>query len=133
MVYDLNPGLHTENWRILDKQAEPKGQRHILYTDQAIKRTGYKIFTGLSQGTLMDLKDPEAQHQKEEGAVPNTASSESPTLSDDQRGAADAKEETPPSTKSTSADQETPLKETLSDKKEKAEDKGMKTDPSPSK
>jgi hypothetical protein len=32
---------------------------------------------GLSQGTVMVLKDPEAQHQKEEGAVRNTATLES--------------------------------------------------------
>jgi hypothetical protein len=98
----------------------------------AIKRTGYKIFTGLSQETIMVLKDPEAQHQKEEGAVPNTASSESVsegegdatnTPSDDRRGAVDAKEEIPPTIKSTSADQGTPSKGIWSDKKEKAKKK----------
>jgi hypothetical protein len=40
---NLNPGLYTENWRILDKQSEPKGQRLILNIDLvsflAIKRT----------------------------------------------------------------------------------------------
>jgi hypothetical protein len=45
-----------------------------------------------------------------------------PTPSDDQRGAADAKEETPPSNKSTSADQWTPSKGTWSDKEEKAKE-----------
>jgi hypothetical protein len=29
-IKDLNPGLHTEHWRILDKQPEPEGQRSIL-------------------------------------------------------------------------------------------------------
>jgi hypothetical protein len=51
-------------------QSEPKGQRLILHIDQdsflAIKRTGYKIFTGLPQGTVKVLRDAEAQHQKEE-------------------------------------------------------------------
>jgi hypothetical protein len=55
-IRDLNPGLHTENWRILDKKTELKGQRHALHIDQdsfvAIEKTGFKIFTGLSQGTV---------------------------------------------------------------------------------
>jgi hypothetical protein len=55
--------------------------------------------TGPDTRSVKVLKDPEAQHQKEEGAVPNTASSESvfvgeqdgtPIPSDDRRGAADA-------------------------------------------
>jgi hypothetical protein len=65
-----------EKWRGLDKQSEPKGQRRILHIDQdslvAIQKTGYKIFTGLSQRTVKVLKDPKAQ--KEEIA-PNIASS----------------------------------------------------------
>jgi hypothetical protein len=79
-IKNLNQRLHTENWRILNKQSGPKGQRIILHIDRdpflAIKKTGYKIVTGLSQGTVKVLKDPEAQHQKE-GAAANTASSES--------------------------------------------------------
>jgi hypothetical protein len=139
---NLNPGLHTENWRILDKQSDPKGQRLILHIYQdsfvAIKKTVYKMFTGLSQGTVTVLKDPEAQKG---GVAPNIAFSKSvsegegdrtPTPSDDQRGAADAKEETS-SIKSTSADQETPLKGTLSEKKKRVKEEGMETDPSPSK
>jgi hypothetical protein len=95
-VKNLNPGLNTEHWRVLDKQSEPKGQRLILHIDRDsytnIKRTGYRIFTGLSQGTVKVLKDPEAQH-----LTPDTASSKSgsegegddlPTPSDD-RGRAD--------------------------------------------
>jgi hypothetical protein len=42
-IKNLNPGLHTEKWRILDKQSELKGQRLILHIDWdfllAIKRT----------------------------------------------------------------------------------------------
>jgi hypothetical protein len=49
----LNSGLDTEHWRILDKQSEPNSRRLLLLIDldslTAIKRTGYKIFTGLSQ------------------------------------------------------------------------------------
>jgi hypothetical protein len=29
-IGDLNPGLSTEHWRVLDKQPEPEGQRLIL-------------------------------------------------------------------------------------------------------
>jgi hypothetical protein len=46
-IKDLNPGLHTEHWRILDKQPEPEGQRPILLIDwdshTAIKGSGYKF------------------------------------------------------------------------------------------
>jgi hypothetical protein len=59
-ITNRNPGLHTEHWRVLDKQSEPKGHRLILLIDRdsltAIKRAGYKILTGLSQGTV---KSPE--------------------------------------------------------------------------
>jgi hypothetical protein len=54
-----------EHWKVLNRQSEPKGQRLILHIDRdsliAIRSTGYKIFTGLWQGTLNVLKDPEAQ------------------------------------------------------------------------
>jgi hypothetical protein len=93
-IKNLNPGLHTEHWRVLDKQSKPKGQRLLLFIDQdsytTIKSTRQKIFTGLSQGTVKVLKDPEAKHQQE--AIPDTASSKSvsegkwddlPTPSDD--------------------------------------------------
>jgi hypothetical protein len=43
-IRNLNPRLHTENWRILGKQYEPKGNRLILHIDRdsfvAIKKTG---------------------------------------------------------------------------------------------
>jgi hypothetical protein len=54
-----------------------------------------------------------------------------PTPSNDQRGAADAKEKTPLNIKSTSADQGTPSMGTWSDKKEKAEGEGMAKRPPP--
>jgi hypothetical protein len=75
-VKNLNPGLSTEHWRVLDKQSQPKGQRLILHIYQdsytSLKRTGHRIFTGLSQGTVKVLRDPEAQQ-----AMPGTASSKS--------------------------------------------------------
>jgi hypothetical protein len=79
--------------------------------------------------------------QKEETAT-NIASSESvsegegdgtPAPSDDQGGAADAREEIPPRTKSTSADQGPSLKGTWSDKKEIEKEEGLETDPLTSK
>jgi hypothetical protein len=138
---NLNLGLHTEHWRILDKQPETTGQRPILLIEwdslSAIKRTGYMIFTGLSEGTIKGLK--EAQPQKE-GVVLNTASSilvsegegdDTPTPSDYQRGSAVTEEEIPLSIKSTSAEHRTPSKGTWSDKRG-AKEKWMQTDPSPS-
>jgi hypothetical protein len=106
---------------VLGRQSEPKGQRLILHIDRdslvVIRKSRYKIFTGLSQGTVKVLRDPEVQ--KEETA-PNIASSElvsegeadgTPTPLDDRGGAADAREEIPPSINATSADQGTSLKE----------------------
>jgi hypothetical protein len=61
---------------------------------EAIQKTGYKIFTGLSQGTVKVLKDPEVQ---KEGKAPDSASSsklgseeegdETPAPSNDRKGA----------------------------------------------
>lgn len=52
-IKDLNPGIHTEYWRILDKEPEPKDQRLILLTDWdshiAIQGARYRTFTGLPQ------------------------------------------------------------------------------------
>jgi hypothetical protein len=31
---NLNTGLHMENWRMLGRQSEPKGQRLILHIDR---------------------------------------------------------------------------------------------------
>jgi hypothetical protein len=45
-IKNLNPGLNTEHWKVLDKQSELKGQRLILHIDQdslaAITSTGYR-------------------------------------------------------------------------------------------
>jgi hypothetical protein len=121
-VKNLNPGLNTEHWRVLDKQFEPKGQRLILHIDRdsysSIRRTGYRIFTGLSQGTVKVLRDPES-HQ----AMPDTASSKSssegegynlPTPSDDRGREV----------------QETPADGSQTDKREEAKEK-VETDSSP--
>jgi hypothetical protein len=68
--------LHTEKWRVLDRQSEPKGQRLFLHIDRdslgIIQKTGYKIFTGLSQRDVKVLKDPETP---KEGGAPSIASS----------------------------------------------------------
>jgi hypothetical protein len=101
-----------------------------LHIDQdslvAIKSTRYEIFTGLSQGTVKVLKDPE--EQKEE-IVLDIASSklvseeegdDIPTPSDDGLGAVKS-----------SADQGTPLMEPQSDKRETAKEEGMETDSPP--
>jgi hypothetical protein len=80
-IKDLNPGLQTEHWMVLDTQPELKGQRLILLIDRdsltVIKETGYKIFTGLAQGTIKVLRDPEAGLPKEEVAAVSPASTES--------------------------------------------------------
>jgi hypothetical protein len=73
-INNLNPGLHTENWRVLGRQSEPKGQRLFLHIDRdslvTIQKTENKIFTGLSQGIVKVLKDPEMQ---KEGSAPSIA------------------------------------------------------------
>jgi hypothetical protein len=112
----------------LYRQSETKGHRLILRIDRdslvAIKNTGYRIFTGLSQGTVKVLKDPEAQREE---VVLDTASSKSvsedegddiPTSPDDRLG----------TVKSSSADQGTPLMETQSDEMERAKEERMETD-----
>ena len=64
-IKSLNSGLHTENWRVLDSRDEPFGRRLILLVDRdsakIIKGTGYKIFTGLSEGTFKVLSDPKEE------------------------------------------------------------------------
>jgi hypothetical protein len=69
-IKNLNPGLHTEQWRVFNKQPQLKGLRLILFTDRdsyiSIKSTGHRIFTGLSQGTVKVLRDPETQNRQED-------------------------------------------------------------------
>jgi hypothetical protein len=64
-IKSLNPGPHTDNWRVLNSREEPSSRRHILPVDwgsaNTIKRTGYKIFMGLSVGTFRVLSNPEAE------------------------------------------------------------------------
>jgi hypothetical protein len=63
-----NPRAAYEHWRVRGRQSEKKGQRLILHIDWdylvAIQKTGYKIFTVPSQGTVKILKDPEAQEEE---------------------------------------------------------------------
>jgi hypothetical protein len=66
-----------------------------------------------------------------EGAGDGIATT-SKTRSDDHRGAAETEEEIPLSIQSYFADQGTPSKGTWSDKRERAKEKGMETDHSPS-
>jgi hypothetical protein len=126
---------------VLGGQSDPKGQRLILHIDwdslEAIQKTGYKIFTGLSQGTVKVLRDQEVQ---KEGKAPDSASSksgsegegdETPAPSNDQKGAAGARKEIAPNTLSTFSDQGTLSKDTQTDKKKKAEEEGMETGPPP--
>jgi hypothetical protein len=90
----LNPGLHTEHWRMLNKQPEPKGLRLILSIDRdsytCIRRTGHRIFTGFSQGTVKVLRDPEAQHQQGDiessKSVSEGEGDDIPSPSDDRMG-----------------------------------------------
>jgi hypothetical protein len=67
----------------------------ILFIDQdshtIIQRTGYKIFTGLSQGTVKVLDDPEVQRRAESvtdtvscNSVSEEEGDETPSPSDDQ-------------------------------------------------
>jgi hypothetical protein len=107
----------------------------------AIKRTGYKIFIGLPhREELRSWKILRRNTKKKElwqTQYPRIQSLrgtevEHPIPQNDHRGAADVKEETPPSIKFISADKGIPSKGTWSDKKEKAKE-GMETDPSPSK
>jgi hypothetical protein len=137
-INNLNPGLHMENWRVLGVQPEPKGQRLTLRIDWdslvIIQKTGNKIFTGLSQGIVKVLKDPEMQ---KEGSALSTASLESasegegdgtPTPSGD-RGEEGLREGAPPSIKFTVSEQGTSLKKTWPDNTETAREEGMETDP----
>jgi hypothetical protein len=42
-IKNLNPGLNTEHWKVVDRESELKGQRLILHTERdslvAIKST----------------------------------------------------------------------------------------------
>jgi hypothetical protein len=79
---------------VLNKQPEPKGLRLILLIDRdsytCIRRTGHRIFTGLSQGTVKVLRDPEVQNQQEDiessKSVSEGEGDDIPTPSDDRIG-----------------------------------------------
>jgi hypothetical protein len=115
---------------VLGEQTEPKGRRLILHIDRdslvTIQKTGNKIFTGLKQGTVKVLKDPETatsdSGSEEEGNVKYTPSN-------DRKGTVGAGEENAPNTLPDLSDQWTSSKDTQTDSKGKAEKKGMETDP----
>jgi hypothetical protein len=126
-VKNLNPGLNTEHWKVLNRTSEPTSQRLIVHIDRdslvAIS-IGYKIFTGRSQGTVMVLKDPEAQRRfglAFSKSVSEHNGEDIHTPPDDQPGAV----------KSSSADQRTPLMETQSDERETAKEERMEIDSPP--
>jgi hypothetical protein len=62
-IGSLNPGLHTENWKVLHSRDEVIQRRLILLVDRdsvnATKNIRYKIYTGLSEGTFKVLSDSE--------------------------------------------------------------------------
>jgi hypothetical protein len=76
----LNLGIQTNHWRVLDKASEPNRQRLILFIEQQpytiIGETEYKIFTGLSQGTIKVLRDTETKPQLGEWGALESVSSE---------------------------------------------------------
>jgi hypothetical protein len=148
-IKDLNPGLHTEHWRVLDRQPELKGQKLILLIDwdshTAIKETGYDVFTRLTQGTVKVLRDPEAGPQEEEGATMSPVSSgsvskekrtvtstPSGTRIAEWRRATEVVGEMSPTVKPAPVDPGAPLEGTWSAKKGKGKEE-METDPPPSK
>jgi hypothetical protein len=59
-IKDLNPGLHMEHWRVPNRQPMLTGHRLIFLIDwdshTIIKKTVYKIFLGLTQGTVKALR-----------------------------------------------------------------------------
>jgi hypothetical protein len=69
-IGDLNPGLHTEHFRVLDRQPGLEGQRLILLicrdSHEAIKEGGYKIFAG---HTIKVLRDPNVGPKQVEGTA----------------------------------------------------------------
>jgi hypothetical protein len=64
-INSLNPELHMENWKVLNSRDKPTDRKLILLKDQdsanITKRTSYKIFTQMSEGTFKVLSDPEKE------------------------------------------------------------------------
>jgi hypothetical protein len=54
-IGDLNRGLHTEHWKVLDTLPELKGQRHILLIDWDSYKSSWRSATTFSQGSLRGL------------------------------------------------------------------------------
>jgi hypothetical protein len=55
LIKDLNPELHTEHWRILNKRPEPNGQRLIflINRDSHIAIKGTRFLQDLFKELLM--------------------------------------------------------------------------------
>ena len=49
-IKSLNPGFHTENWRVLDSNEDPTGRRPIVIVDQdsatVFKRPAVRVLQG---------------------------------------------------------------------------------------
>jgi hypothetical protein len=147
-IKDLSPGLHKERWMVLDRQPEPKGRRLILLIDwgslKTIKGMGYKIFTGLTQGIVKVLRDPEEAPKQEEGATTNPApsgsvsegeqtvtSTPSGTKITEWRKATEMVGEIPPTLKPAPVSHGPPSEGTWSAEKGDREEVGLETDPPP--
>jgi hypothetical protein len=78
-IKNLNPGLHTEHWRVLNSKPELTGNGLIFLIDRdchkILKKTVHKIFLGLTQGSVKVLRDPEEGPKQEEGAARSPVSS----------------------------------------------------------
>jgi hypothetical protein len=75
-IKSLNPGLHTETWKVLDSKDEITGRQLILLVNQdlanAIKKTSYNIYTGLSEGNYNALGDYEEDPDRAQVTVGGT-------------------------------------------------------------
>jgi hypothetical protein len=61
----LNQGIKTTYWKLIDRQADSKGQRLILLIDQEsakiLKRMNLAAYTGVDKGLFKILSDS-SQH-----------------------------------------------------------------------
>lgn len=76
----FNPGLSTERWKVLNRQADSVGQRLIMLVDQesaeAIKKANFEAYTGLDRGIFKILTDPSTAGKAEQKETEGTKSVE---------------------------------------------------------
>jgi hypothetical protein len=69
----LNPGLHMDQWRSLDRWPESKSRWLFSLKDwnsaKIVKETSYKISTGCTQGIVKVPSDPKAGTQRGRGVT----------------------------------------------------------------